>query len=1071
MRAEWLFLAAYMCSGLASLIYELSWTRLLTLHLGHTTAAASTVVAAFMGGLAAGAAAAGRLARRLSPAQSLAAYILLESVVVLAAATLPSELAGMTPLLAWSYRNGAPGVLFPVIRLLSCLGALLIPATALGATFPIAVRWFVIDPLHIGRAGGMLYAINTAGALIGALAAGFLLIPVMGLSGTTFVGITVSGLAIACGFVLMRRPRGPVLLQASLRRPLVPSHDRHRRTKERHRRDRSEQEMADRPGTCWLVAVVLALSGFAALTYEIAWTRIFGMIIGPTTYALSATLTAVIGGTACGACIGSWAAGRTKTPALWLGLALSSAALAVSWASVLAGGFLPRLVVQQLASGPYGFDRLLLREVMLAIALVLPATLGLGAAFPLALELINSRAEALPLRLGVVYAVSTFGAMTGSLTAGFVSIPRYGLQWTLQMVSLLLVIDAMVVIARGHLSRGARAGAVLPVAAAIGSVILSPPWDRDLLASGTYRYERGVTNDLALDPVLKAGTLLYYRDGSASTISVKRMADILSLAIDGKVDASNSGDMLTQKTLAHLPLLLHRNPREICIIGLGSGVTLGSALLHPITRADVVEISPEVVEASGYFAADNRNALEDPRTHLILGDGRSHLLLSSRRYDVIISEPSNPWMAGVAPLFTREFFTAARGRLAPGGIICQWAHTYNISDGDLRSIVATFRSVFPDATMWLLGESDLLLVASTGSLDSRLGLLERGWQTPRIAADLNLVGAVEPFAFWSLFVGGPLESRRYAAGAAVQTDDRMALEFSAPRALANLSAGAQNASTLRRLLDAEAGPPAIRLARTTAGAAQWRNRGAMMGRADDYATAYANFVTALTLDPTDTGALNGIVQAAVATRQERQALDLLRSSTRTHPGTSEIWIAVSRLLAATGSLDEAIAAARTACEITPHPAGALEQLASLFADLEDVGQLDPVVEELFRLRPQPAASFYYAAGSRLLKSNYPEALSLARQAIASDPQYAAAYKLLGTVYTNLGQTEAGREAFQTALRFSPRDSTTYVNLGLLELLSANPPAAGRYFAVALTLDPASAGAQQGLLKVRQALSK
>jgi Flp pilus assembly protein TadD len=214
-----------------------------------------------------------------------------------------------------------------------------------------------------------------------------------------------------------------------------------------------------------------------------------------------------------------------------------------------------------------------------------------------------------------------------------------------------------------------------------------------------------------------------------------------------------------------------------------------------------------------------------------------------------------------------------------------------------------------------------------------------------------------------------------------------------------------------------------------------------------------------------------VVQAAVATHQEQQTLDLLKSSIRMHAGTPEIWIAASRLLAANGSFEEAIAAAREACKIRPLVASALEQLASIFADLEDVGQLDPVVEKLQQLRPQPVSSYYYAAGSKLLHHNYAEALRLAQQAIASDPQYSAAYKLLGTVYADLGQPKPARDAFQTALRLNPRDSATYTNLGVLELLSENLPAAARYFAVALTLDPTSAAARQGLARARQEVAR
>ena len=162
-------------------------------------------------------------------------------------------------------------------------------------------------------------------------------------------------------------------------------------------------------------------------------------------------------------------------------------------------------------------------------------------------------------------------------------------------------------------------------------VVTSPPWDRELLASGVYMYAPYVPKDLDLETQLKAGELLYYEEGAAATVSVKKLTGTTTLAVDGKTDASNRGDMLTQKLIAHLPLLLHQDPKDVFIIGLGSGMTAGAALTHPIARADVIEISPEVVKASDFFKAENRNALADPRTHLIVGDGRSHLALSNRQ--------------------------------------------------------------------------------------------------------------------------------------------------------------------------------------------------------------------------------------------------------------------------------------------------------------------------------------------------------------------------------------------------------------------------------------------------------
>jgi Flp pilus assembly protein TadD len=491
-------------------------------------------------------------------------------------------------------------------------------------------------------------------------------------------------------------------------------------------------------------------------------------------------------------------------------------------------------------------------------------------------------------------------------------------------------------------------------------------------------------------------------------------------------------------------------------------VTLGAALLHPITRADVVEISPQVVEASRFFAADNGNALDDPRTHLIQGDGRTHLLLSSRRYDVIISEPSNPWMAGVAALFTREFFTAARDRLAPGGIICQWAHTYDISDADLRSIVGTFASVFPDGTMWLVGESDVLLVSSTGSIEAGLGRLEQGWRNPAVAADLRAVGATGPFSVWSLFVGGPRELTRYGSNALIQTDDRMALEFSAPRAVNAIAAVPGNAATLRTLLDPKQAPQAIRHAMASADAAEWRDRGLMMRQSGEYSVAYDDLRKAVTLAPADVTALDGLLQAAAATHREAEALQFVQSMIRDHRSASSLWIAESQLRVAGGEIDAAIAAAVSASRIDAADPRAWEQLASIFAEIEDVDQLDSAVENLQQLKPGSADAHYYAAGAKFLHHQLAESLSLTERAIAVDPKYTPAYKLLGTVRATLGQVQEARHAYQTAARLSPRDSSIYTNLGLLELTHGNLATAGSYFALALTLNPTSSGAREGL---------
>ncbi len=1069
-RVNGLFLLAYACSGLAGLIYQVTWTRLLTLHMGHTTAAAATVVTAFMGGLAAGAYLGGRQAPRLDPRQALYGYVALECLVAAIALLLPLELRALTPLLTWSYGDGAPGPLFPAVRLLSSLVVIFIPALALGATFPLAAHWLVRDPGQLGRAGGTLYAVNSAGAAFGALAAGFVLIPAVGLSGATLAGVAAGGVAAASALVVLRRTSGEARTQPDPVATTAAAIET--RPRASHGRRHGRVEPAGRTPTIVhqpvLAAAAVGFSGCAALMYEVAWMRVFAMVVGPTTYAFAATVAAVIAGLALGSGAGAWLAGRTRHPALWLGLTLAFTAIVATTASSLAGGYVPRLVAEEMARSSGSGAALLWQRSVLVAALMLPAAIGFGAVFPLALALVGGDRPAAR-RVGTLYAVNTVGAVAGSLAAAFTAIPLVGLQHTLAMATGVLALDALIVIVWGARSVRLRVAGLAPTAAAVLLLLAAAPWDRDLLASGAYKYASRVQPDLDLETALKAGTLVYYREGAAATVSVKRLTGALSLAIDGKVDASSFGDMLTQKVLAHLPLLLHPDPREVGIVGLGSGVTVGSALVHPVSRVDVVEISPEVVEASRFFADVNLHALDDPRTRLIVGDGRSHLRLSSRTYDVIVSEPSNPWMAGVAALFTREFFMAVRGRLAPGGIVAQWAHTYDISAGDLRSIVATFISVFPDATLWMVGESDVLLVGSTGPLDDRIAAIEQSWQRPGVAADLARVSAVEPFALLSMFAGGPAELRRYGDGAAIQTDDRLALEFSGPYALD--TEATSNAAALQRLLDGSGAPAPIRRALAAAGAAQWRHRAAMLTPLGSFALVYEDYVKALRLDATDPAALEGFVRAAVATGRQQDAHELLAPLAAGRPQAPALPIAMSRLLAATGSLDEAVRMAERAAAIEPTEPRALEQLASILSDLGDADRLGPVVERLQRLEPGRASTAYYGAAVRFLRGAFADAVGLAREAVARDPRYAPAHNLLGTIHASLDNRDEARAAFAAALALDPRDPSIYTNLGLLELASANGPAAAGYFAEALSLDPQSVAARQGLRQARRAATR
>lgn len=1041
-----LFLLVYGASGAAALVYEVAWTRLLTLHMGHGLAAASTVLAAFMGGLAAGAALGGQHGGRLDPRAALRAYAVLEVAIALLALLLPWELAALRPLLAWAYADGNHGLVFPLLRLGTSLVLVALPAAAMGATFPLASRWMVPSAARAPAAAGRLYAANTVGAALGAGLAGFVLLPALGLSGTTATAAALNVGAAGAAWWLAARTAPPAAEPA---RAVTPS---------RGPRAARGHPVTGVAGHLGVAMLALGLSGFASLALQVVWTRVLALVLGPTTYAFSVIVAVFIAGIAAGSALGARLAARAAQPRVGLAICLAAS---VGCAAAAAGGVDRALLAMAgaVAEPNAAFERVLAVQVLVVAVLLAPMAMAFGAAFPFAVA-VGTRGDASLVRdLGALYATNTVGAIAGALLAGFVLVPHLGLHATIRALAVAgSAAAALLVLAPGIPARARAVGLAAGTAGAAAGLGL-PGWDVALVSSGAYKYAPAARG-ADLETALTAGRILYYREGATATVAVRESAGAISLSIDGKVDASNAGDMLTQRLLAHVPLLLHPEPRTVAVLGLGSGVTLGSALRHPVTRVDVLEISREVVEASRFFEAENHGALADPRTRLILGDGRTHLMLGRTRYDVVISEPSNPWMAGLASLFTREFFASVRERLAPGGIFCQWAHTYDISAEDLRSVVATFLSVFPDGTLWLVGEGDLLLVGSTTPIEPRLGDLARHWSRPGVAADLASVGAREPFALLSAFVTGGEALARYAAGAPPQTDDRTWLEFTGPRTIFSRQT-VDNAEVFREMRRAGPRPAAVQEAEARAGAAAWRGRGAMMLQASAFGQAWRDFQRALEHDPGDADALDGLIRAAAAAGRVPDTLDLVRRLAA-DPQRIPARLALSRLLAAQGAIDEAAALAFDAVQRAPDSLRAWEQLASVLADAGDVERLQPVVARLRRDAPASEITRYYTAVLLFLEGRTALAAAEAEALVRLNPRHARGQNLLGAALASLGERDRARDAFLASLRADPNDPATYTNLATLEMQAGNRRAAARRYAEALMVDPTSEQARRGL---------
>jgi spermidine synthase len=1081
-----LFVLIYAASGAAALIYEVTWTRQLTLQLGHTVAAASTVLAAFMGGLALGAWVAGR-----RPSPSLRVYAVLEILIAAAALLLPFALAASVPALAWAYADGTAAATFSIVRVAISLLLVGVPAAAMGATFPIATTWFARNAADTG----ILYAANTAGAATGAIAAGFFLIPALGLRASTWIGVALNIAAAAGAWWLASQPTSNATAAAPAR-PRLPDvrasvgaaskrSKLSRRPSPASRPLRSEVVTAS-PAPA-LACAAAALSGFAALIYEVAWTRLLALVIGPTTYAFATMAAAFISGLAMGSALGTRIARRTARPAVWLAAMLVTSSLAAAAAAWIAATRMPLVVAAQVADPAVAFTRVVALEALATAALLLPMTLALGATFPLALAAAAGGASTIGRDAARVYTANTLGAIAGALIAGFVLVPSLGLRLTFEAAAVLGVIGGAACLAvalrlvGGPVAddvRGAKAAEraaqgpstiVVPACVAVAAsacILLLPAWDRELLASGAYKYAPYVGVERFSD-VLRAGELEYYKEGAAGTVSVRQLTGTTSLAIDGKVDASNAGDMLTQRLLGLLPVLLHGDARDIAVIGLGSGVTVGSALAPgTVERADVVEISPEVVEAARFFDRESGAPLATPGVRLIVGDGRSHLLLTPRLYDVIISEPSNPWMAGVAALFTREFFEGARARLKPDGLLCQWAHTYDISPDDLRSIVRTFASVFPQGTMWLVGEGDLLLIGTAGAdLAGRIERIQSGVAKGATRQALATVGVTDgsaAFDLLSLYAGGPRELERYGAGALIQTDDQTALEYSAPRGIYGRTVN-ENSDAIRAL--AGEPPPAVRAVLEAATDRDWTSRGRMLLKADAYALAYDALRRAVTLNARNADALTLLSEAAAGARRQTDERDFLRAIALADAANAPVRVELAHVLAGGGDFEGALQIATDALRLAPDDPRAGEQLASIVADAGDAERLAPLADSLaarFPGRPDPQ---YYRASALFIRGRTEDAVTAVRQVIDRHPDHARAQNLLGAACATLGRRDCARTAFEASIRANPRDPSTYINIAQFSLETANPDAAAKYFADALSIDPSSVAARHGLAQL------
>jgi spermidine synthase len=420
---------------------------------------------------------------------------------------------------------------------------------------------------------------------------------------------------------------------------------------------------------------------------------------------------------------------------------------------------------------------------------MLPPAVCLGATLPLAARLVERGGAERGASVGGVFAANAAGNVLGAF-AGWLLLPWLGVEGLLRSGASVFAAAGAAVLwlawPRPPVRRRAAFAAGLAVFVAYRAWL--PRWDERLRGAGLFRAGSGA-GPLRLDDVralLERTDTLFFRDDREATVAVTRFNDssgALTLKVNGKTDASNGADMPTQVLLGELPLLLKPGARDVLLVGWGSGVTGGSLLRHPLKRLDAVELVPAVVDASRLFARDNLGALDDPRLSLSREDAKSFLARAGRSYDVIVSEPSNPWMAGVGDLFSVEFYRRARARLSPGGVMVQWFHQYEMNDALFRTTLRTFRTSFPNATLWNVMGDDVLLVGSSEPLVPDFAALEKAFARPAVRADLLRADVGFPASLLALQSACPDTAAAVAGEGPLNEERRPRLEYGAPLAL------------------------------------------------------------------------------------------------------------------------------------------------------------------------------------------------------------------------------------------------------------------------------------------------
>ncbi|HSG64635.1 MAG TPA: fused MFS/spermidine synthase [Gammaproteobacteria bacterium] len=756
-RALLLF-GCFLLSGFAALLYQVAWMRQFAFVFGTSELAVVTVLAAYLAGLAAGAAVAARYVTRI--ARPLRAYGLLEAGIGGSALLVPLVLGGVGLLYVWLLGDqpappDAAAWGQPLFYVVLAFAILAVPTALMGATLPLVTRSIVLHERQIGPLIALLYGINTLGAVLGALTAGFVLLPRIGLTATVLTGAAINLAIFAVVIGLARRWTAPV---AAPRASDETSSNDGRSTSTTFvgaclrplLRGGSAAVFRNQPA--WILPVML-ISGANAFVYEVLWTRMLTHVLGGSIYSFATMLAAFLGGIALGGALsGGLARDRERASNVFVYVQLGVALLSILIYTLL-GPMIPE------ARGTAAI-------AAYAVGVMLPATIFLGASFPLAVRILAQS----PARAGAdtaqVYAWNTAGAIPGAILAGLLLIPALGFEGTIKLAAATnaaLALWAAAFVARRRL---------VPIALAAGGLAVT------ILAYSPARPGAVISSTgFPLDYSGNANEV-FYAVGRSATVLLLEEDGVYYLRSNGLPEASIAArgsppQQDAEKWLAALPVAARPAADSMLLIGFGGGVTL-EGVPPSISSVDVVELEPEIITANRALSGRrNSDPLADSRFNVVLNDARNALRLTSKRYDVIIAQPSHPWTGGAAHLYTRDFLAEAKTHLDDSGVLVQWINAEFVDAELLRVLAATLLSEFDNVRLYHPTSRVLVFLASDAALDPELQLARSGAPlTDDIMhySRMGMNGVEDLIAAIALDEAGV---RAFAEGARISTDDNL----------------------------------------------------------------------------------------------------------------------------------------------------------------------------------------------------------------------------------------------------------------------------------------------------------